>query len=207
MSKKRRARRKSGPRRARARRRNPAPAASNPPRRRRRRHNPPSIGRIVKGVPSFAMHTTMNAGVAVAGKIAARKVRGLFKSTDKNGVSQPLQPGSVVGSVVEFITAQVGGLLLSMVNPGLGAAFAVGGVMAPIETIVQQLGIKHISDSLGDDGYLVGPGTGVTLVSAYPDDYGGVVGEIGQDLGRYVGPGSSAINPLGGYVANDGIAA
>lgn len=157
-----------------------AATRTNPPtharhRRRHVRRNPigvRSIGGKLRALPSFALHTAINAGVAIGGKIVARKVRGLAKQ----------QAGSVVGSLIEAGVGLVGGALLSTVAPEAGAMFALGGVMAPMETAIQQLKIPHVSDSLGDDGYLIGGDSGVTLVSAFPEDY------ADASIGRYANP-------------------
>lgn len=157
-------------------RKGPAASRINPPRRRRHtRHNPmghKSIAGKLKNLPHFAIHTVTGAGIAIGGKIAARKLRGLANQ----------QAGTVLGSLIEAGVGLVGGLLIGHVSPNAGAMFALGGVMAPMETGLQQLKIPHISDSLGDDGYYVGGDSGVTLVSANPDDYKTAA------LGRYVAP-------------------
>lgn len=153
-----------------------APKAAHHTRRRRHtRRNPVgvrarSIGAALKNLPAFALHSGIKAGGALAGVVAARKLRGLTGQ----------KAGSMVGSLIEAGVGIVGGALVSTVSPSLGEGIAVGGVLAPLMTFVQNQKIPHISDSLGDDGYLIGGDTGVTLVSAYPDDYAGV--------GRYANP-------------------
>jgi hypothetical protein len=175
---------------------------SNPPRKHhkarksyRRRSNPP-FGAIMKhargtGPLAFAMQSTGRAVVGVGAEVTVRKVRGLLK----------MAPGTIKGSITEAALGLVGGYLLSLVHEGAGAAFAQGGLSAPLRTELQQLAIPHISDSLGDDGYLMGPGTGVTLISAFPEDYSGVVqGEDGDaSLGRYVS--GDVPSAMQGYVA------
>lgn len=161
-------------------------ARQNPHRRHRRRHNPPGVMSLVKSLPAFAGRAAINGVTVVGGVIAARKARGLLKQ----------EPGSLLGSAIELATGLVGGALLAAyVNPRIGEAFAAGGVAAPVMTFVQNLKIPHISDSLGDDGYVIGDGTGLTLVSAHPDDYGPVA--VG-DSGGYVRGGDASVQ---GYTA------
>jgi hypothetical protein len=157
-------------------RRNPPTARPNPHRKRRRyRRNPPGgmLGGLTRGVVPFAVGSVLDAGEAIVGKVGVRTVRRLLKQ----------EPGTMMGTVIEAGSAIVGGLLLRGVNPRLGANFARGGVQAPMETLIQNLGIKGVSDQLADDGYYLGGDTGVTLVSAYPDSItdGGNGG-----MGRYV---------------------
>lgn len=143
---------------------------------------------LVKSAPAFAGRALITGGTVVAGVIAARKVRGLFKQ----------EPGSLIGSAIEIATGLIGGLALSMVNQRVGEGFAAGGVAAPVMTFVQNMKIPHISDSLGDDGYVIGDGTGLTLVSDHPDDYGTVVGDI-AGRSSYVSGGDSAVQ---GYTSS-----
>lgn len=177
-------------------------ARKNPPRTHRRRHhrarrNPPMFGKLFgrhaqgSGPVAFAIHTLGRSVVGVGGEVVVRKVRGsIFK----------MAPGTVMGSSVEALLGLVGGFLLSRFHEGAGIAFAQGAVSAPMRTEIQQLSIPHISDSLGDDGYVMGPGTGVTLISAYPGDYEGVVTGADGDrtLGRYV---NGDQGTMGQYVA------
>lgn len=169
-------------------------------RRRTYRRNPPGLGRALKSIPHTAIAAGIGAVTIVAAKVAVRKVRGsIFKQA----------PGTLFGSLIEGGAAIAGGILLGMWHPGLGEDFAKGGLAAPLETAVQNMGIPHVSDSLGDDGYVVGPGTGVTLVSAFPDDYAGVASGNGSDnMGRYVsGVMPSSQGQMGAYVAgNIGVA-
>jgi hypothetical protein len=183
VARKRRKRRASAPRKQYHRRRHHA------------RRNPPIFGRLLgkhtrgNGPVAFAIATVGRSVVGVGGEVFVRKVRGsLFKQA----------PGTIMGSGIEALLGLVGGFLLSRVHQGAGAAFAQGAVSAPLRTEIQQLSIPHISDSLGDDGYVMGPGTGVTLISAYPGDYAGVVqGEDGEaTMGRYVSG-----DQMGAYVA------
>lgn len=167
MSRKKGRRRSSG----RHTRRNPAAAASNPPRRHRGarrhyRHNPP-IG--LKHVVPFAVQSFTGAGGVLAGKIIVRKTRGLLGQ----------KPGSIIGSVIELTAGLAAGLAVQMVSPRYGALVAIGGVLSPMETLVQQLGIPHVSDSLADDGYLFGGDSGVEMVSAA--DNGSTVSEFVTD--------------------------
>lgn len=163
----------------------------------KRRSNPPMFGKLARfaggnGPVGFAIGTLGRSFVGLGGEVSVRKVRGLAKQA----------PGTLMGSVIEGVTALLGGFLISRVHLEAGKAFAQGGLSAPIRTFVQNRGIPHISDSLGDDGYLMGPGTGVTLISAYPQDYSDVVqGEDGEEsLGRYVS-GATAGDAMQGYVA------
>lgn len=114
-----------------------------------------------------AMHVGIAATAAIGGELGARGIRGLVTKE---------APGTVVASAVEIGVALVGGELLRFVNPTLGEFFAVGGVMAPLRSVLQGLAIPWVSSTLGDDGFQVGPGTGVMLVSAHPGDYRDVVG-------------------------------
>jgi len=166
-------------------------ARHNPPhtkrhRRRGHRRNPPGFMALVKTAPAFAGRALISGVGVVGGVIGARKVRGLFKQ----------EPGSVMGSVIEIATGLVAGFGVSLIHPmlrPLGEAIAAGGVAAPVMTFVQNLKIPHISDSLGDDGYVIGDGTGLTLVSAHPDDYGEVVGDIPSRSSAYTGGGDSSV--------------
>lgn len=177
----------------------------NPPTsraRRRYRRNPPArvarargIGGAIRELPAFAIQSLVGAGIFTGGIVVARKVRaGVFKQ----------QPGTIVSSLIEAGVGIVGGLALCMLgHEGLGSDFAKGGVAAPLQTTIQQLGIPHVSDALGDDGYLIGPGTGVSLVSAYPADYGPLVAGVSPDsgLGMYVSGARPTPGQLAGYMA------
>lgn len=177
----------------------------NPPAsraRRRYRRNPPGrvvrargIGGAIRELPSFAIHSLIGAGVFTGGIVVARKVRaGVFKQ----------QPGTIVSSLIEAAVGLAGGLALCMLgHEQLGSDFAKGGVAAPLQTTVQQLGIPHVSDALGDDGYLIGPGTGVSLVSAYPADYAPLVAGASPDagMGAYVSGARPSPAQLAGYMA------
>lgn len=172
MSRKKGRRRSSG----RHTRRNPV-AASNPPRRHHRsarrhyRHNPP-IG--FKNVVPFALQSVTGAGGVLAGKIIVRKTRGMLGQ----------KPGTIIGSVIELAAGLAAGLAVQMVSPRYGSLVAIGGVLSPMETLVQQLGIPHVSDSLADDGFLFGGDSGVEMVSAA--DNGSAVSEFVSD-GRGTG--------------------
>ena len=181
-----------------------APATAtvaNPPRRRRRRttsarrtttarryrRNPPRGGLLGDLVP-FASDAAMGAVGVLGGKILARKVRSLAKQG----------PGTLLGSLVEAATGVVGGLLVSNVSPAWGERIAVGGLLAPMETLVQQLGIRGISDTLGDDGFIVGGDSGVDLVSAYDDGDSLAAGDLAGYLPT--DDGNSQGGTLAGYV-------
>ena len=165
-----------------------APARSNPPRHRRHRRNPPAfLGKLTNKIPRpvrFVFPAIGKAFVATGGVIGARKVRGLLKQ----------QPGTLFGAAIEILVAFGGGFLLSMAHEPTGEAFATGALMAPIMSKLHDLQIPHISDSLGDDGAVVGPGSGLTLVSAYPDDRSRITGSTaGDGMGQFVtGAGGSA---------------
>ncbi len=163
----------------RRRRRAAAPAKTT---RRRYRRNPSGVRASLKNLPEFAMGAAIGAATSVGGVIAVRKVRGMLGK----------EPGSVMGSAIEAAAAIAGGLALShFVNPRVGADFARGGLMAPMMTAVQQLGIPHISDSLGDDGFLIGGDTGLGLISAWPDG-------TGETYAGYL-PGPGTQGALGAY--------
>lgn len=174
----------------RRRRRNPAgtSTAANPPRRRRRRRRNP---RGMPNIPAFAMTAGRRAGTVLAGKIVARKVRGMIGQ----------RAGSLLGSLVEAAAGVAGGLLLStVVSPDVGADFAAGGVLAPMETLVQQAGIPHVSDSLGDDGY-IGANQGLGYIDGGSNL--GEVSELGEDVASLgaLGDGGERDATLGRYVA------
>ncbi len=137
--------------------------------------------RAVKGIPRTIGRATGLAVAALAGKIAARKGRGLAGQA----------PGELLGSAIELGIGLGGALALHFV-PVVGEiaaeGFLAGSILAVGETQIQRLGIPHISDSLGDDGYYVGGNTGLGLVSAEPDDYRPVVGSFVPGGG----PGGSA---------------
>lgn len=174
--------------------------------RRRYRRNPPGrvarargISGAIRELPAFAIQSLVGAGVFTGGIVVARKVRaGVFKQ----------QPGTIISSVIEAVVGIAGGLVLCMLgHEGLGSDFAKGGVAAPLQTTVQQLGIPHVSDALGDDGYLIGPGTGVSLVSAYPADYAPLVAGVSPDsgMGSYVTGARPSPAQLGAYMAAGGM--
>lgn len=144
----------------------------------------------LSGVVPFAIEATTNAAAAIGGKVVARKARGLAGQA----------PGEVVGSAIELGVGLVGGLLLRGFHRRLGTMFATGAIMAAGETALQRMNIPHISDSLGDDGFMVGPGTGVTLVSAHPDDYQQLAdGGMGRYVDGDVVPVIPAVASLGRY--------
>lgn len=153
--------------------------------RRRYRHNPPSMRGLTRGVVPFAIESVKGAGAVVAGKIVVRKARSLIGQ----------KPGSIVGSAVEAVAAIVAGKLAQSVSPKYGALLAIGGIAAPLETLVQQMGIPHVSDSLADDGFLFGGDTGVEMVSAVPDDGTGQLSEFVE------GGGAQTPSNLSEYVA------
>lgn len=154
--------------------------ASSRPRARHRR-NPPTARTMFRELPGTIARTGIRAVEATSGVILARKIRGLAKQ----------QPGTVVGSAIEILTGVGAGLGLVFVNEDLAEHVMLGCFMAPIMSIVHGLNVPHLSDSLGDDGALIGPGTGLTLVSAYPEDgSGNALAELpsstGEDLGQWV---------------------
>lgn len=140
----------------------------------RRRNPPPGARRHRGGFITEQLHhavqVAMGAGAAITGELGARGGRALLTKQ---------APGTVVASAWEVAIALVGGELLRMVSPSWGEFFAVGGVMAPIRSALQAASIPFVSSTLGDDGFLVGPGTGVMLISAHPGDYQDVVGAGG----------------------------
>jgi hypothetical protein len=123
------------------------------------RHNPPRGRSFTSGLVPFAVDSLKGAGAVTLGEIIVRKVRSL--------VGQ--KPGSIVGSAIEIVTAIVAGKAAQQVSSKYGSLIAYGGVAAPLRTVVQQMGIPHVSDSLADDGFLFGGDTGVEMVSATPD--------------------------------------
>lgn len=131
---------------------------------------------VIKQLPGRIIETGVKATESVAGIIAARKIRGLAKQ----------QPGTIVGSAIEIgvgVAALIAGAFAGPKIARHAENVAVGCFAAPIMSGIGQLQIPHVSDALGDDGFVVGPGTGLTLVSAFPDDYRGV----GDDqLGQFV---------------------
>jgi hypothetical protein len=159
----------------------------NPPKhrhhRRHYRHNPPAfrVGAIV----TFGKDAVIGAGEVLAGKIIARKSRGMLGQ----------KPGTVLGSVIEATVGIIAGLGVSRLNAKAGAMVAIGGVLSPMETLVQQLGIPHVSDSLADDGFLFGGDSGVEMVSAVPDRGNG------DNVREFVEGGGRANVTLGEFVA------
>lgn len=140
----------------------------------RYRRNPGGFRSIIP----LATKTAVHAATAVGGKIVARKVRSLLKRT----------PGTIAGSLVE-VGVSLGFVALGAMVPkarGIAEPAAIGALMAPIETLVQQLSIPGVSDSLADDGFLLG--ADVELVSALPSDEvaGYVDGGRPQGLAGYV---------------------
>ena len=91
---------------------------------------------------------------------------------------------------MDLFTSIVGGLVLSRtVSPKIGANFAQGGLLAPMMTLVQQARIPFISDSLGDDGFVLGDGLGAYIGD---DDIAGYIGGAGavDRVGAYEGTGT-----------------
>lgn len=162
------------------------------------RDNPPSnVMGVVKSTPRFLLRGVGLGAFGVVGKVGARKVRGMFGQG----------PGELVGSLIEVGTGVVVGSacrLIPVVGELMGEGILAGAVMAAGETQIQRLGIPHVSDSLGDDGYYVGGSTGLGLVSAEPDDYKGAVGDFVSGPGA----GSPIVEQyLAGFVSGDGMAA
>lgn len=153
----------------------------NPPRGARRR------GGFIMEELQHAGRVGVAAGMAITGELGARGLRAVVTKDP---------PGSLKASAVEVATALVGGAMLRrFVNPTWGEFFALGGVMAPLRSFIQARQWKWVSSTLGDDGFLVGPGTDVILVSAHPGDYVDAVNgnrmlSAGNGAGDYVtGPG------------------
>jgi hypothetical protein len=140
----------------------------------------------MKGIFGFAQNAAVGAAEVLAGKVIVRKARALAGQ----------KPGTLLGSLIEAGVGIGAGMLASrMVNREVGERIAMGGLLAPMETLVQQLGIPHVSDSLGDDGYELTGDLGYVVAdddSAYD---GGALGDE-DDLAGYVGGGDD----LGGYV-------
>lgn len=138
------------------------------------RRNPSGV---VRQLPGAIVSTGIKAGETVAGIVGARFVRGKFKQ----------QPGTIVGSLIEAgvgTAALIAGAFAGAKVREHLEQVAVGCFAAPIMSGIGQLQIPGVSSSLGDDGVVVGPGTGLTLVSAFPDDYAGVAGD--DNLGEFV---------------------
>lgn len=186
MARKKRKARRAAPR------RNVARVAA--PKRRRARHtrrNPPAA---IRGILALAEHAGVGAFQVLAGKIGVRKLRGLAGQ----------KAGTLLGSLMEAgIGLGAGMLVARMVSPLAGERVAIGGFLAPMETLVQQLGIPHISDSLGDDGYMLTGDLGyVVSDDRTADGYNGrnVLGDDDDDLAGYVAAGDD----LGdAFVANE----
>lgn len=156
-------------------------ARRNPPRSRRRRFRRNPAG--LRGIVPFVTTAAVDAAESLAGIITARKVRGMM-------IGQ--QPGTIMAALVEAGVGIAGGLVLSRVNANLGARFAQGGLLAPMMTMVQQARIPFVSDSLGDDGFVLGDGLGAYIGD---DDISGYVGpggaeRIGDGVGDYANTGT-----------------
>ncbi len=185
--------RKTGRKRHTAPRRRTAVQRAAAPRRRARhtRRNPPAS---MKGIVGMAQTAAVGAAEVLAGKVAVRKLRGLAGQ----------KAGTLFGSIIEAAAGIGGGLLVGrMVNREFGERFAIGGFLAPMETLVQQMGIPHISDSLGDDGYELTGDLGYVVADDDDDSLAGLedVNVLGDDddLAGYVGGGDG----LGDYVDAD----
>lgn len=112
--------------------------------RRSYRRNPPAL---VSRVVPFAIDATRTAAGVLAGKVAARKVRGMIGQ----------KAGTVLGSIAEAGVGLAAGLALMLAGHELdGVNVAAGGILAVGETIVQQAGIPHVSDALSDDAFMYG---------------------------------------------------
>lgn len=165
-------------------RKNPSRSRGHGSRRGRRpRRNPSGVNfrSIVPRVVGEVTTRVVDAGLAVGGKVGARLIRG------KLGQKAGTVGGSLIEGSVGFVLTVVGAVFPKA--RGIVGPLAQGAYQAPIETIVQQLGIPHISDTLADDGYLLGDD--VELVSALPGDesVAGYVGGGGQSLAGYVNGG------------------
>jgi len=158
-----------------------------------RRHAGGMVGRVVGHVG----HVVISGAEAIGGELLTRGGRSLVTKH---------APGTIVASVWEVLIALTGGAVLGRFNENLGEYFAVGGIMAPMRSALQAAGVPWVSSTLGDDGFRVGPGTGVMLVSAHPGDYldavnGRQLNAGGGDLADYVtGPGAQ----VGDYVTGPG---
>lgn len=145
---------------------------TNTPRRGRRRfrRNPP-IGSALRGVVPFVMDSAIDAALGVVGVIGVRKGRSLTGQ----------QPGTPLALATEGLIALGLGYGLSRVNRRVGVNVARGGLMAPMMTFIQNAKIPFISDSLGDDGFVLGDGLG-----AYIGD---------EDVAGYIGAGGTSLVP------------
>lgn len=147
-----------------------AHARTNTPRRGRRRfrRNPP-IGSALRGVVPFVMDSAIDAALGVAGVVAVRKGRSLTGQL----------PGTPLALATEGLIALGLGYGLSRVNKRVGANVARGGLMAPMMTFLVNAKIPVLSESLGDDGIVLGDGLG-----AYIGD---------EDVAGYIGAGGSLV--------------
>jgi hypothetical protein len=144
-------------------------------------------------VVSFIMDAGIGAAEVLTGKVIARKVRGLAG----------LKPGSVMGSGVEALVGLIAGYgVATFINREAGERIAIGGILAPMETLVQRAGIPHISDSLGDDAFQLSGDLGYIVAEDRDALQGGRDAALGDDdgLGGYIGGGS--VNDAGGALGS-----
>lgn len=156
----------------------------------------------------FVTGAAMDAGGILVGKAIARTVR------SKTGQ----EAGTVIGSLIEAAVGIALGMVVGSKSAAWGNRLAVGGMLAPMETLVQRLNVPLLSSALGDDGYvLTDLGDDVELVNAYdmsatdPAAIGSYVGDSGTVSG-YVSGGAGVMGDdyefgedqntsLAGYVA------
>lgn len=149
------------------------------------RRNPSGV---MAGVVPFVTEAALGAAGVLGGKVIARKGRSMLRQ----------QAGTLLGSIVEAGVGVAAGLVVAQFAPEWGERIAMGGLLAPMETIVQQSGVPLLSDSLGDDGFLLGDASGIELVSAYED---GALGD-GDVVAGYIGSGTEMGDAeLGAYIA------
>lgn len=152
----------------------------------RARRNPSGV---MNGIVPFVQEAAIGAATVLAGKVIARKGRGMMKQ----------QPGTLLGSLMEAGIGLAAGLVVESIAPGRGELVAIGGLLAPMETLVQQTGVPLLGDALGDDGFLLSDNGGVDLVSAYDDgEFAGYV-EDGDRVAGYLGDGASSVDVEGIY--------
>lgn len=164
-------RRSNAPRRAKAvrpvkrrRRRSAVARSANPPaRRRRHRRNPPSFSG--RGIIQSLTQGVVDATWTLAGKIGVQLVSAQF----------PFDDGSMTDTAVEVGTAIVMGLVLPRFIGADRTRFVMaGGFLSPLETLVKQAKIPHVSNLLSglpiSDTRMTFPsGDSAGMLGAYPE--------------------------------------
>lgn len=172
----------------RRRRRNPVKAVSH---RRRRRRNPPvfSIGGLIQQ----ATQGVVDGALVVGGKALARLASAQFSYAD----------GSMMDTLIEVSAA----LVLGMVGPRIVGAdrarFLMAGAFgSPIETLVSQAGIPHISPLLGAGPFPLSTSMYLNAADAAGIN-GGMMGRriagYGPRNGAALSAGVQLVQGMGGY--------